>query len=85
MPSGDGGLTQLPQISETSMQQEAVLLNGQTLVLAGFERDSLEVNDSGATRRMFGIGGRKEATKERVATVIMIRPRLIDRAGSVRR
>lgn len=85
VPSGDGGLTQLPQISETSMQQEAVLLNGQTLVLAGFERDSLEVNDSGATRRMFGIGGRKEATKERVATVIMIRPRLIDRAGSVRR
>ena len=85
VPSGDGGVTQLPQISETSMQQESVLMNGQTLVMAGFERDTVSVEDSGASRRLFGIGGKKEASKERVATVIMIKPRLIDRAGAVRR
>lgn len=70
---------QLPQISETSMEQQPVLGNGQTFVLAGFERTRAEINKSGYDRRIPGIGGQVENIRSRVATVILITPRLIDR------
>lgn len=70
---------QLPQISETSMEQQPVLGNGQTLVLAGFERTRAEMSSSGYDRRTPGIGGTVENARSRVATVILITPRLIDR------
>lgn len=80
-----GGVQQLPRISETAMEQQAVLRNGQTLVLAGFERDRTEVNDSAYDLRVAGVGGAIEREKSRVATVLLITPRLVDRQDLARR
>lgn len=80
-----GGVQQLPQVSETAMEQQAVLRNGQTLVLAGFERDRTEVSDSGYDLRVSGVGGEIVREKSRVATVLLITPRLIDRQDLARR
>lgn len=80
-----GGVQQLPQVSETAMEQQAVLKNGQTLVLAGFERDRTEVSDSGYDLRAAGVGGAVVREKNRVATVLLITPRLIDRQDLARR
>ncbi len=70
---------QLPEISTTSFEQQAVLENGQTLILAGFERERISVDQkkglSGLTS--FGVGQSEE--KSRVATVMMITPRIISR------
>ncbi|RMJ11748.1 hypothetical protein PHISP_08877, partial [Aspergillus sp. HF37] len=42
---GEGAaLVQLPEVSTTSFEQQAVLENGQTLVLAGFERTRAETS-----------------------------------------
>lgn len=75
----DSGSYQLPQISETAMQQQAVLSNGQTLIIAGFERNRISSTDEGVSRGAPGIGGTRDATKNRVATVIMMRPTLVKR------
>lgn len=80
-----GGVQQLPQVSETAMEQQAVLRNGQTLVLAGFERDRTEIGDSGYDLRVSGVGGEIVREKSRVATVLLITPRLIDRQDLARR
>lgn len=80
-----GGVQQLPQIAETAMEQQAVLKNGQTLVLSGFERDRTEINDSGYNLRVSGVGGEVAHDKERVSTVVLITPRLIDRQDLARR
>ena len=80
-----GGVQQLPRVSETAMEQQTVLRNGQTLVLSGFERDRTEVSDSGYDLRMAGVGGSIVHDKSRVATVVLITPRLIDRQDLARR
>lgn len=80
-----GGVQQLPRVSETAMEQQTVLRNGQTLVLSGFERDRTEVSDSGYDLRMAGVGGEIVHDKSRVATVVLITPRLIDRQDLARR
>lgn len=80
-----GGVQQLPRISETAMEQQAVLKNGQTLVLSGFERDRTEVEDTGYSLQMAGVGGVVNHEKTRVATVVLITPRLIDRQDLARR
>lgn len=81
---GDGQ-QQLPRISETSMEQQPVVGNGQTFVLAGFERTRAEVNSSGFDRRAYGVGGSVGNESSRVATVILITPRILDRQNLVQR
>jgi len=74
---------QLPEVSRTSLSQQAILENGQTLVLAGFERRRVSTTRSkpGPVARLTGLG-RDEATVDRVAQVIMITPRIIARWGN---
>jgi type II secretory pathway component GspD/PulD (secretin) len=75
---------QLPEISTTSFEQQAVLENGQTLILAGFERDRATTGDDAmATVGGLPVGGAKTAETSRVATVMMITPRLINRRDSI--
>ena len=70
---------QLPEISSTNFSQQAVLENGHTLILSGFERNRVSVTKqaSASTGGIFGIGSSRQAQEERVATVVMIRPRLL--------
>lgn len=83
---GDGADTiQLPQVSETSFEQQAVIRNGQTLILAGFERTRTQVGRSGTMNAAFPLlGGGRNASSEKVSTVIMITPRILDRRSPVR-
>lgn len=78
---GEGSnLVQMPEVSTTSFEQQAVLENGQTLVLAGFERQRAEfekTNNNG----LFGFGAGETSRVNRVATVMLITPRIIGRAG----
>ena len=77
---GDGDeAVQLPEISTTSFEQQAVLENGQTLVLAGFERKRAETLDQNGAGNGLGVGTSRTATTSRVATVMMITPRIIGR------
>lgn len=69
-------LVQLPEVSTTSFEQQAVLENGQTLVLAGFERKRVETATD-----VRGIGGGKKTSSSRVATVMLITPRILGRAN----
>ena len=69
---------QLPEVSTVSFEQQAILSNGHTLVLAGFERERTTLSSSGFLGSGIGIlGGRTGAEKERVATVLTIRPRIL--------
>jgi len=80
----NGGAVELPDTSQTTFEQQAMLSNGQTLILAGFERTRVNVEEQGIGRTgMFGIGGMSKAETERVATVVMITPRLLTRQSAV--
>ncbi|MCA9773493.1 MAG: hypothetical protein KC466_13850 [Myxococcales bacterium] len=83
---GDGVDTiQLPQVSETSFEQQAVIRNGQTLILAGFERERTQVGRSGVGNAGIPLfGGGRNAVREKVSTVIMITPRILNRRSPVR-
>lgn len=75
---------QLPEVSTTSFEQQAVLENGQTLILAGFERERMVRSTSGSVEGIMGMGGSRAHSTQRVATVMMITPRIINRSRSVR-
>ena len=66
---------QLPRVSTTLFEQQAILSNGETLVLAGFERDRTISDRNG----ILFLGGKNTATVERIATVILIRSRILVR------
>lgn len=76
---------QLPQISETSFEQQAVIQNGQTLILAGFERERTQVSRSGIGDRAIPFpGGGRNSSREKVVTVLMITPRILSGHTPVR-
>lgn len=70
---------QLPEVSSTTFSQQAILQNGTTLVVSGFERNrrNFTRNEGASAGGLFGVGGSKLMEQERVATVLMIRPRII--------
>ena len=70
---------QLPEVSNTNFSQQAVLQNGQTLILSGFERtrSTYDSRKGGSLGGVLGVGGAQQAEEERVATVVMIRPRIL--------
>ncbi|WP_027234584.1 hypothetical protein [Leisingera caerulea] len=71
---------QQPVVSKTSFEQQTVVENGQTLILAGFERERITTEKKKNANGLSAWGGHSEKTNERVATVMMITPRIIDRS-----
>jgi type IVB pilus formation R64 PilN family outer membrane protein len=69
---------QLPNVSQTAFDQQAILESGQTLVLAGFDRKRAEVSKN---RGLFT--NSKEETMDRVSTVIMITPQILNRKRTI--
>lgn len=63
---------QLPEVETTGFQQNTVLRNGETLVLAGFERNENSLNDDGIPGIDSFFGGQKERTQSREVTVLLI-------------
>lgn len=81
----DGGTIQLPEVSRVNFEQQVILRNGQTLVLAGFERKRTAVNKQGVgAAGFFGLGGSRGATNERASSVVLITPRLLSRVSNSR-
>ena len=78
--TSDRQTIQLPKVSTTSFEQSALLGDGQILVLAGFERGRTVVERSGGSGLGGLLGVRNEARTERISTVLLVRPRIADRA-----
>lgn len=77
------GDIQLPNTSQKILDQQAIVRNGQSLVIAGFEERQSELEKSGvASEGFLGLGGKRGASIDRESTVIIITPRLLSRAGS---
>jgi len=62
----------LPEIDSTGFQQNTVLRSGETLVLAGFERNENSINDLGTPGLSFLLGGSRNRTQKREVTVMLI-------------
>lgn len=69
---------ELPEVSRTNFMQQAMVENGQTIVLAGFERRRSSTDRAGGLLRVEA-GGSQEV----VSTVIFITPRILDRSRDV--
>ncbi len=69
-PSSDQ--IQLPEVDSTGFQQNTVLRSGETLVLAGFERNESSINDLGTPGLSFLLGGSRQRTQRREVTVMLI-------------
>lgn len=63
---------QLPEVDTTGFQQNTVLRNGETLVLAGFERNENSTADDGVPGFGYLLGGSRERTTSRQVTVMLI-------------
>ncbi len=83
--TSDRQTIQLPRVSTTSFEQQAIIGDNQTLVLMGFERNrrSHDRSASGSFPALFG--GRVAAASDRMATVLMIRPRILPQPGDLKR
>lgn len=69
---GAGNLRlELPEIATTGFLQNAVLAEGETLVLAGFEKNQNSVRDQGVPGGLW-TGGTRNVGKSREATVLLI-------------
>ena len=74
--TSDKQTIQLPRLSTTSFEQQAILGNDETLVLMGFERDRKSIDRPG-NGILAGLSGIRSGTEtERISTVLTIRPRI---------
>lgn len=66
---------ELPEINTTGFLQNAVLGNGETMVLAGFEKSQNSLNDDGTPG--FFLGGTRKTNRGRDLTVLIINARIL--------
>ena len=66
---------QLPNVSTTEFEQQTILGNGETLVLAGFERE----RHTSKHKKGGFLSSQSLNESQKVATVILIRPQLLQR------
>lgn len=67
-----GSSVQLPEVSTTGFLQNAVLTSGETMVLAGFEKDESALTTEGSPVVPFLSGGQQASNKLREVTIMMI-------------
>ncbi|NBX66762.1 MAG: hypothetical protein EBQ96_07190 [Proteobacteria bacterium] len=69
--SSGGVEIQTPEISTTGFLQNAVLTSGETMVLAGFEKNDNMSNENGSPGS-WALGGTKEGNRSREVSIMMI-------------
>ena len=79
--TSDRQTIQLPKLSTTSFEQQAILGDSETLVLMGFERDRHAHDRPGDSPFALLFGGQSGADSERISTVLTIRPRIVRSDG----
>ncbi|MCY3878952.1 MAG: hypothetical protein OXF74_07210 [Rhodobacteraceae bacterium] len=79
--TSQGQTVQLPKLSTTTFEQQAILGNQETLVLMGFERERKSLDRPGESAAGSVFGFRSGAERERISTVLTIRPRILPRTG----
>ena len=67
---------QLPLVDTTGFLQNAVLTEGETLVLAGFERERTRREEAGSPGGIL-TGGTRTLRKERLATILLIKAEIL--------
>ncbi|HEY8964606.1 MAG TPA: hypothetical protein VIN59_09120 [Alphaproteobacteria bacterium] len=67
-----GNQIQLPDLATTGFMQNAVLTSGETMVLAGFERDENNIEDEGGPGPLAVLQKRYENSRARTATVLLL-------------
>lgn len=73
LEAGDGLRIELPDLDTTGFLQNMVLSNGETLVMAGFERNRTNTEDRGTgTPQNIFLGGRQQFSSSRNVTVLMM-------------
>lgn len=74
--SGDN-MTQRPEVTKSNFSQQAVLRNGETLVLTGFDRERLSLDKSYGVDGISSFGRSDGATRQHMTTIIMITPSVL--------
>ncbi|MCB1538714.1 MAG: hypothetical protein H6865_02965 [Rhodospirillales bacterium] len=69
--SASGVSIQLPEVNTTGFMQNAVMTSGETLVLAGFEKN-LDSNTDDGTPFLPFLGGKRSTSRTREVTVLLI-------------
>lgn len=83
VPIGGGASVEVPDVNQRSFIQEAMIDNGSTLVLAGFEALSDNSTDTGMGNPNFKLlGGSRSGDRTRQVLVICITPVVLDRSSS---
>lgn len=83
--STNGTTVQLPNISQRNFIQQAMIPNGKTLVLAGYEQvRSADTRAGPAHSRLWPLGGGKSSNLRREIIVIAITPTVLDLRPSTR-
>ena len=74
----DGSYTELPLVDSRQLMQEVRLASGQTLVLTGFEQETLRSDAKGVGNARFtALGGASSSEKKNSTLVILITPRAV--------
>lgn len=77
--SGGASSVQIPTIDVKSVIQQAVLKNNETLVLSGFEQADNKTSKNGTgLPENVALGGSQTGTANRVMTLVLITPKIID-------
>jgi type IVB pilus formation R64 PilN family outer membrane protein len=77
--SGDLAI-QLPEISTTGFLQNAYINSGETMILAGFERDQNSYDDTGAPGGLW-TGGTRNTTRSRNVSVLLLTAEILPADG----
>ena len=78
---GDDALViQLPEIATTGFLQNAVIRSGQTMVLAGFERNQNSASDNGTPGGLW-TGGSRDTNRSRNLTVLLLTSEILPEDG----
>ena len=80
---GDSGSeVQLPEIDRRTVHKSVVLGTGETMVLAGYEKEEANRDDAGLGRPdIFGPGARRKGSVRRTRLIVLIRPTVLPPAA----